>query len=460
MSRRTHNRLAIATATATALTCGLLSLTAAGTATAAAPVKYAQYADDYNGDGFRDYVVSQTPGFLVTYGVSGGPGTKKTRIDQNSPGIPGSVGEEPEQFGQALASADFNRDGYGDLAVGDSSETVSGRANQGAVTIVWGSKSGLGSKATRLPLKDPKEGQGFGLSLAAGDFNGDKEPDLAVGDRDSVHVYRGGFSSKTGTTGAVTRHRPGADGGDRTVPVHLVAGNVTKDKTADLYAIGLSFTGQKSSNVAWFLKGGSKVASGKVVTYTGPEHNYGPRGVIADFDRNGYGDLAINNGGYNRGEGAVVVLRGGASGPSTSYRVTQNTAGVATTATSGDAFGTTVSAGDTDRDGYPDLAASAPGEKVSGKKYAGGVHILRGGEKGLTGAGSKWFTRDTAGVPGKASAWGSFGQFTRLRDIDNDRDADLVVSGTDSTSLLLPGGKNGIGTKGARDIAVTAMWPQ
>lgn len=38
--------------------------------------------------------------------------------------------------------------------------------------------------------------------------------------------------------------------------------------------------------------------------------------------------------------------------------------------------------------------------RVSRNKRAGSVVVVRGGKNGLTGAGSQWFSRATAGVPG------------------------------------------------------------
>ncbi|MFD9283878.1 FG-GAP repeat protein [Streptomyces mirabilis] len=97
------------------------------------------------------------------------------------------------------------------------------RVAQGAETVVWGSRSGLSSGATRLPLKSPRAEMEFGWSLAADDFNGDGKPDLAVADLDTVYVYRGGFS-KSGTTGKVTGHRPSRSVIEVFQPTGLVAG--------------------------------------------------------------------------------------------------------------------------------------------------------------------------------------------------------------------------------------------
>ena len=67
---------------------------------------------------------------------------------QNSPGI-GGVTQAGEGFGSSLAAGDFNGDGFGDLAVGVPSESeVSPFA--GAVNVLYGSAAGLTS--TTFPV--------------------------------------------------------------------------------------------------------------------------------------------------------------------------------------------------------------------------------------------------------------------------------------------------------------------
>ncbi|WP_241827027.1 VCBS repeat-containing protein [Streptomyces graminilatus] len=425
----------------------------------------AMFADDFNGDGFRDYAVGGHGSVTVTYGTADGPGNKRKTFNQNSAGIPGTaggVGIYRDAFGSVLTSADFNRDGYADLAVGDRSETVGTRAQQGAVTIVWGSRAGLTSSATRLPLKSPRDGMEFGWALAAGDFNGDGRPDLAVSDLDTVYVYRGGFS-KTGTTGKVTKHRPSRSVTEVFQPTGLVAGKVTKDKTTDLYVLGQGEISGRMTQAAWFLRGGATVKGGTFTTYDKSAPDEGSAGVIADFDKNGYGDLAVSDIPYSNYAGSVVVLRGGATGAAGSYRLSQSTAGVASTAAKGEMFGFSLSAGDTDRDGYPDLAVGVPYEKVRTAVEAGGVHVLRGGRSGLNGTGSQWITRETGDVPGKAVSYAAFGSHVRLRDVDRDGDADLLISDyfkNVNTSVMLPGSSGGITTTGVRELPVNATFAQ
>ncbi|MFF8958826.1 FG-GAP and VCBS repeat-containing protein [Streptomyces sp. NPDC014894] len=443
---RTNLRLVVATATAAALTGGLLGLSA-GTV-AAAPAKH---ADDFNGDGHRDYASFETPGsVVVTYGTADGPGRESETFDQNSPGIPGTRAAGGDAFGDVRANADFNNDGYADLAVSDPEEKVGKHKGRGLVVIMWGSKSGLGAKAASLALKTSYARQGLGRHLAAGDFDGNGKADLAVADQKSVHVFRGGFSSKNGGTGKVTRHQHR----DQLEVTGLAAGKVTKDRAADLYVFGAAADGSNT----WFLRGGSTVKAAKKPTAYNASHA-AREGVVADFDKDGYGDLAIGDFADKGFTGAVRVVRGGKNGPGSTYRLTQSTAGIATGAAKHDGFGFSLSAGDTDRDGYQDLAVGAT-ERIGSVEGAGGVHILRGGKKGLTGAGSQWFTRATAGIPGEPRSNGLFGTDVRLRDLDRDGDIDLLVTDQGWNSVRLDGETSGITARSAYELRMLANFPQ
>ncbi|WP_327728087.1 FG-GAP and VCBS repeat-containing protein [Streptomyces sp. NBC_00487] len=458
MFTRRNTRLVLATAAAVSLTGGLLTLT-----TGAASASPAKYADDFNGDGYRDYAIPGYGEFTVTYGTATGPGSTTKTFTQKSAGVPGTAGDAGgygDGFGEDLAAADLNRDGYADLAVADRSEKVNGKVSAGAVTIMWGAKSGLGTKATRLPVK-AKSHLSFGNELETGDFDGDGKADLAVADGlDTVHIYRGGFT-RAGKTGKVTKHT--RSGPTHTFePTGLVAGKVTKDKATDLYVLGQGYRKDKMTQDAWLLRGGKTVKwSDKLVAINNSEPDYDPTGVVADFDKDGYGDLAVSDTSYNKGAGSVVVVRGGKSGPTAKYRLTQATSGVATAASKSDGFGYELSAGDTNRDGYPDLAVGVPGEKVGSAKDAGGFHILRGGKKGLAGTGSQWFSRATEGVPGNPKEYEMFGSAIRLRDLDGDGDKDLLAGSVNrETSLFFRASASGITTGTVTELSLKPGFPQ
>ncbi|MFD7682237.1 FG-GAP repeat protein, partial [Streptomyces sp. NPDC060187] len=151
---------------ATFLVAGLIPLAVPAAAASAAPAKH---GDDFNGDGYRDYVYASFSakgggGVTVVYGTATGPGTTHKRITQSSAGVPGTD-EADDMFGEVRAAADFDGDGYGDLAVAANGENGSHGADQGAVTILWGSASGL-STGTTLPNKNPGRNNYMGKDLA------------------------------------------------------------------------------------------------------------------------------------------------------------------------------------------------------------------------------------------------------------------------------------------------------
>ncbi|MFD0413065.1 FG-GAP and VCBS repeat-containing protein [Streptomyces sp. NPDC127108] len=436
----------------TTLTAAALVPLASPTTATAAPSAPAKFGDDFNGDGYRDYATaeygeSKGGAVRVTFGTPSGPGREYQIIHQGSPGIPGAD-ETGDRWGEEVrVAADFNRDGYGDLAVAAPTERVGRDSNQGGATVLWGSPDGL-SRGTAIPNKAPKAHHWFGSDLATGDFNGDGTPDLAAVNGRSVHVYTGGISP-SGVGRSVVRLTKG----NRFTPQTLIAGRVTKDAATDLVIAGEGVTASAERSDAWFIKGGSTLRPGSTLRVS-PYSPSDTEGVVADFDKDGYGDIAVSapqDSRHSRSAGAVTVWRGGSSGPGSATRLTQATSGIAGTPEKSDWFGSDISAGDVNGDGYQDLAIGVRGETVDGKAKAGGVHVLRGGRGGLKGTGSQWFARNTRGVPGALTEWDVFGRTVRLRDTDRDGYADLYVNG-DQDDVRLLGSPSGVTTTGARSL--------
>ncbi|MFF4571340.1 FG-GAP repeat protein [Streptomyces sp. NPDC001410] len=432
--------------TAALLASGLTPLALAAPATAAT----AKYADDFNGDGYRDLALGdhtattagkkEAGAVVVVWGTAHGPDpAKRSVITQNTPYIAGTA-ETNDHFGAKVTAADMNKDGYGDLVVTAPGEDDS--SYHGTFTILWGSKSGL---TTGTSFKSPScKDCGFAKDIAVGDFTADGRPDVVAITDDYIYVLRGPFT-KSGSRGTATNLDP-IDGED-IKPDLVVSGKVTKDGTADFAVLG--YDSDTWTNRAWFYRGGSggPTKPTRKIGLLGDSGLVDASATIADFDKDGYGDLAVGLARAGKG-GTVRVYKGTSQGPSTTgTSFTQDTAGVPGTRESVDYFGYDVSAADTNGDGYPDLAVGIPGEILGDHNFRdGAVTVLRGGRGGLTGRNSRQYDVGTPGVEGDPDdgngAW--LGSSVLLRDLDRDGRAELVATANEIGRLyLLPGTASG-----------------
>ncbi|MEW1613913.1 MULTISPECIES: FG-GAP-like repeat-containing protein [unclassified Streptomyces] len=428
-----HLRTTLVTTASAALVSGLLL--AGGGSAAAAP---SGMSGDFNGDGYRDLAIAAPIGkagnksgagyVAVVYGTKSGlDKSKRTIISQADAAIPGTP-EGSDYFGDRLTTGDLDGDGYTDLVVGVHAERIGKTDSFGVITVVWGSPKGL-TKAVDLTTPLPKYRNELGWGLATGDFDGDGRTDLAAVNiaAPELNIFKGPISrgGKAAALVGIDTHDQTGINADR-----IFAGNVNGDGATDLLVMGQQEKGKGYATRSVLYKGattGLKPA-GKVAG--------GYDAVIADVDKDGYGDIVTGNFMEKAGDepnggpgGAVTVTYGSAAGLSTRTpaRITQATAGVPGTATKNDRFGWSLSAGDTNGDKYADIAVGVPGKDVGGRTDAGAVVVLRGSAKGLTGTGSKSFTQNTAGVPDTAEARDQFGGSVRLTDSNKDGRAELVA---------------------------------
>jgi FG-GAP repeat len=176
----------------------------------------------------------------------------------------------------------------------------------------------------------------------------------------------------------------------------------------------------------------------------------------ADFDNDGFPDLAIGVIGEDAGtEGAVNVLYGSSTGPTGvgGQFFTQDSPRVPGAAEPDDSFGAALAVGDFDRDGFADLAIGVPHEDVGTIADAGAVNVLYGSIGGLTGTGSQIFTQNSPGVGSAAEEFDSFGHALAAGDFDSEGFADLAIGapGEDIGTLdfggavnILPGSTGGL----------------
>jgi hypothetical protein len=153
----------------------------------------------------------------VIYGSSSGLSATATPDQfwsQDSPYV-NDAPEDDDHFGWSLAAGNFGASSHADLATG-----IPGQRSGGAVSVIYGSSSGLSATDTwnqfwtqgSPDVEDwAEEGDAFGWPLAAANLGGSSQADLAIGvtyedvsdivrDAGAVNVIYGSSSGLSATT--------------------------------------------------------------------------------------------------------------------------------------------------------------------------------------------------------------------------------------------------------------------
>ncbi|MFE2377712.1 FG-GAP and VCBS repeat-containing protein [Streptomyces sp. NPDC059398] len=442
--------------------------------THAAPAAGTAKKADFNGDGYADTAFTapsatvdgkKGAGYVgVMYGSKSGVNkASKQVVNQNSAGVPDSA-ESGDAFGSAIASADLDGDGYTDLVVGASKEDA-GVGKLGTLTVLWGSATGLSGGAV-LAKGDTDTG-GIGDRLAVGDFNGDGGQDVVtVAGNQHLRVFSGPFK-RDGSAKSTSVVRDTED----IRYLDIAAGDITGDGVTDL--VGTIHDGDEyDARRVRFLPGTANgLGAPKTVEDAKGERVQGGESVTTgDVNHDGYADIVVGRPieGYDSDlnlplakGGMIMYIPGGASGPqgTKAKAFSQDSPGVPGASEEYDKFGAAVSVGDTNGDGYGDIAVGLPGEALGTKAKAGQVIVLPGSATGPTGTGSKAYNQDTPDVEGAAEPNDAFGAATSLVDANGDGRSELVVGSPrendDAGSVwVLPG--SAAGTTGTGSITFGA----
>ena len=364
---------------------------------------------DFNADGFDDLAVGvpkEAVGNVagagavhVLYGTSGGLfSAGNQQWHQDRIGLTG-ICEENDHFGFALATGDFNGDGFDDLAVGTPGEGIGDLDDAGYVHVLFGATGGLTASGSQPWDQDAavgssglvEAGDQFGYALAAGDFDADGFDDLAVGTpfEDVFTVEDAGLANVLyGTSAGLSS-----------------AGNQQWTQNGT----GLNSVAEADDSFGWSLAAG-------------------------DFDGDGNDDLAVGvpfedvNAGPPSNIGLVHALYGGAGGLSSSGNQlwTQSSAGVQGIVEDDDQFGYTLAVGDLDGNGRDDLAVGAPGEAViAGGDNVGVAQVLYGTATGLSADEDDYWSQLDLQEDPESQDW--LGLALAAGDFDGDGHGDLAI---------------------------------
>jgi hypothetical protein len=449
-------------------------------------------AGDFNADGFDDlaagipgndcdFVIWDCGSVSLRFGAAAGPLGGVLTLDPSGVGPSGELPPEPaaafDGYGRALAVGDFNHDGYDDLVVGIPGNTPQTDSEiDGGVQIHYGLHGSLGSiqwvaehflapGVNGVPEEEIDSvaviRNDFGGALAVGDFNGDGHDDVAIaapkaqmnddsftigGNVTVGHGHIGGlvpfdgFLMKLGLQGL-----PDQPEDNDFFGYSLAAGDFNHDGYDDL-AIGVPGEDGVGAVLVvygsqWSLLFGNHWYFGQwdlnQTTQVGAR--FGDALAAADFDGDGYDDLAVGAVGYDANAtvvdiGLVAVVHGSVTGlgPGRVTWLWEDQLFGAGQSENGDHFGATLAAGDFTGDGRADLSIGIPSENTS-VVDAGAVAVVPGTPQGLTGAARRLYPADfpLGLIPDVQTGSPLYGLGLATGDFDGNGFDDLVIGAPD-----------------------------
>ncbi|MFJ5549925.1 integrin alpha pat-2 [Streptomyces sp. NPDC093225] len=354
-------------------------------------------------------------------------------------------------------TADFNGDGYPDLAIGAHTATVNGLKRAGAVTLAYGSPKGLRyevvDQATEGVPGDPATDGKWREVSATGDFDGDGYDDLLLNWMEQNTILWGSAKGITGTAttlpkGTYTNGDPKLLGGA------VGAGDLNGDHRTDLAFRATGGTGGYGFTVLYgpISRSTGKAADNDFRNIEKLDRIAGPTGLfVGDVTGDGLADVTVNGYWVNH-EPKSAVLKGSRTGLVKAAGAIKQVAAWGNVGTS--AFG------DVNGDGYQDLVVTLfVGAKPS-------LSVNYGGPTGLNATRpARLIALDGATGGLQVPQAGFSGGALAVADTDGDGFAEIVVgapykdSGSGATAIaqagavhVFRGSATGVTTLGRRSL--------